>query len=442
MNGPGSPPHRAGIIWPIAVALFGACGAFVSTLSTLDHIGYRFSGGDSQGFCDAIVDSGCASAHASDSAEIFGVPISMPGTAFYMAIVLAGLAMAWLVARQREGGRPGGLAWMPAAVFVFGLGSIGYSAWLASVLYRLGQFCPFCFVMYCANAGIVVTSGIWAWPGLRRIGDAIRGTIAPAFALGMVTLLLLVMTVPLYLGGLRSLPKPPPAPPPKGEKVAPARPNGLALPDRVPMRGNPLAPATIVEFSDLECPHCAVMHHTLSELYQRQGPDRLNIRYVHYPPDTACNCYASVCVHKTACLAAKAAICSAREGLFWEYSDLLYNNRTRHQMDDLTGYAREVGISTDRFFACMNDPGTDRDLLEDIEAAHAVGVKATPTVVINGVRFEGAIELDRLQELLEKSEVCACDVAGEVCPTHGQSGSAGACNADVEMVGDTPASCQ
>jgi protein-disulfide isomerase/uncharacterized membrane protein len=449
MSAPGSSPHRPGLVWPVAVALLGAAGVVVSTLSTLDHIGYRFSGGDANGFCAAIVDSGCASAHASDSSEILGIPISIPGTAFYASMAIAGLAMAWLRRRRDPQARDdGSLAWVPAAVFAFGIGSIGYSVWLASVLYRLGQFCPFCFMMYCVNAGLVVAGGAWAWPGLKRGREAVRGVVVPGVVLGGLTLLISAMTVPLYLGGLRSLPKPAPVAP-KGEKVAPTRPNGLALPDRVPMRGRVNAPATIVEFSDLECPHCAVMHHTLSELYRRMGPDRLNVRFVNYPLDTACNCYAAVCLHKTACQAAKAGICAAREGLFWEYSDLLYRNRTSHQPDDLTAYAREVGISTDRFFACMSDPRTDRELLEDIDAAHAVGVKATPTVVINGVRFEGAIELDRLQEILEKTDVCSCDVQGEICPAHpgtatiGGSGSGGgACDADVDFVGEPSSACR
>lgn len=440
----GPSPHRPGIVWPLAVALLGLAGAVVSTLSTLDHIGYRFSGGDSNGFCAAIVESGCASAHASDTAEVFGIPISMPGTAFYGAMALAGLGMAWLRRRRNPQARDdGSLAWVPAAVFAFGLGSIGYSAWLASVLYRLGQFCPFCFMMYCVNAGLVATGAVWAWPGLRRPRDAVRGVVIPGVVLGGLVVLLLAMTVPMYLGGLRSLPKPVPVAP-KGEKVAPPRPNGLALPDRVPMRGWVTAPATIVEFSDLECPYCAVMHHTLSDLFQRMGPDRLNLRYVNYPLDTACNCHVTACLHKTACQAAKAGICAAREGRFWEYSDLLYRNRTRHQPDDLAAYAREVGISTDRFFACMSDPRTDQELLEDIETAHAVGVKATPTVVINGVRFEGAIELDQLQEILDKTDVCSCDVAGEICPAHPAQGASGggACGADVDFVGAPSPTCR
>jgi protein-disulfide isomerase len=123
----------------------------------------------------------------------------------------------------------------------------------------------------------------------------------------------------------------------------------------------------------------------------------------------------AVCLHRTACLAARGGICAAAEGRFWEYADACYADRTHHQRADLVAIARGIGLDPDRFDACLDAPSTASALAEDIEIAHSVGVRATPTIVLNGVKFEGAIDLPRLTELLDRTEVCSCDLSTEAC---------------------------
>ncbi len=412
-------PVRTHAAFPVTVALLCALGTTVSVLSTLDHLGFKASGGDAGGFCAALVDTGCASAHSSAAAEVFGIPISLFGVAWYVAA--AALALATWNSTVRERRRREGLAggrraaaldvvlWVPAALFVGGVGSLGYSAWLASVLLRLGQMCPFCATLYGVNVGLTATCAAWGWPGLRRPAEALRGVIRPLVAAGVLAGAVLAVALPLYFAAVRASPAP--VVRPAGVQVPPDRP---VLPDRVPLRGSPVAAATLVEFSDLECPFCETMHTTISQLIARRA-DRLNVRFVHYPLDTACNCHVSVCVHQTACLAARGAICAQREGRFWEFADLCYRDRRRHARDDLVGLAREAGIDPLRFQACLDSPDTAKALAEDIELAWEMGVRATPTIVLNDTRFEGAIDLPRLEELLDRTAECNCDPGASVC---------------------------
>jgi protein-disulfide isomerase/uncharacterized membrane protein len=419
-------PLRPGWIRPAVSVLASTLGLVSATLSTLDHVGFKESGADSSGFCSAIVETGCATAHSSDASEILGVPISILGMGFYLAFIALSLAAAFGHGRGGRAGRT--LSWTPAALFVVALGSIGYSAWLASVLWRSGEWCPFCVAMYAVNLTLLVVCRGWAWPGLRRPGEAIRGVFPGLALLGLVAGSLSGAFYGFYLGAL-----PEPRVRANPDRVEPVRDPGLlALPDRVPSHGRESAPATLIEFSDLECPYCAVMHETVAQVAARLGPDRVRVRFVNFPLDTSCNCHVSVCLHKTACLAARAGICASRQGRFWEFADKAYANRQKHQHADLIGFAMDLGLDPADFMACLDSPATSAALAEDIELAARVGVKATPTVVINGVKVEGAIDADEVQEILDRSAVCSCDLSAQFCAC---DPAASDCACDRKVVG-------
>jgi protein-disulfide isomerase len=398
--------------FPTALCALAALGAAVSVLSTLDHLDYKRSGGDSKGFCAAIVDSGCASAHSSAAAEILGVPISLAGAAWYLAAALLAVAAGLALRRPSDRGWRRLAAGAPVLLLAAGVGSLAYSAWLASVLVRLGQVCPFCAALYAVNAGMTAVAAAWAWPVVRRPAQALRQAVAPGVAAAVLFSAGLAAGYAAYLGALAA-PDPPPSP---GVAVDPG--TDLSLPDRVPSRGDAAAPATLIEVSDLECPFCAQMHETISQLLARR-PDRLRVRFVNFPLDTACNCHVSVCLHQTACLASRGAICAGRQGRFWDFADRCYANPGRHTRGDLLGYAAGLGLDRAAFGACLDDPATAGDLADDVALGHRMGVRATPTILLNGVRFEGALDLSRLEELLDKTAVCSCELGPEACSCDG-----------------------
>ncbi|NOZ02439.1 MAG: thioredoxin domain-containing protein, partial [Deltaproteobacteria bacterium] len=115
-----------------------------------------------------------------------------------------------------------------------------------------------------------------------------------------------------------------------------------------------------------------------------------------------------------------------------------FENRKRHTREDLVGYAVEVGLDRAAFEKCLDSEQTAAELAEDIEIAHKVRVKATPTIVVNGVKFEGLMPLDRLQQSLDRSEVCACDLKTEFCEEREGEKPA---SCDMEVVGGPP-SCE
>jgi protein-disulfide isomerase len=92
--------------------------------------------------------------------------------------------------------------------------------------------------------------------------------------------------------------------------------NQISLTDR-PVRGNPDAKVTIVNFDDFECPFCARMHSTLMTEILPQYKDKIKIVYKDYP---------LLQIHPWAQHAANDANCLAKENsaAYWELADYLH----------------------------------------------------------------------------------------------------------------------
>lgn len=149
--------------------------------------------------------------------------------------------------------------------------------------------------------------------------------------------------------------------------------------DGFPARGAPMAPVTVVEFSDFECPYCGRAHPVLSELLREyEGQVRLVFR--NYP----------LSGHPRALPAARAAIAAGEQGKFWEMADLLFEHQRQLEDEDLERYAEQLGLDMERFRADLHSPETQAQIERDRDEGHRLGVQGTPTFFINGRRYRAA----------------------------------------------------
>jgi protein-disulfide isomerase len=170
----------------------------------------------------------------------------------------------------------------------------------------------------------------------------------------------------------------------------PVRPtSGLVTPD-CPRKGEPGARVAIVEFSDFQCPFCVQAFRDLRDLV-RARPE-VSLVFRHYPLDATCNAHVQRSLHPDACLAACAAECARRQGRFWEYHDVLFENNEHLERESLFRYAREMALDLGAFRTCLDDPATRARIGEDVEAGTLAGVSSTPTIFFNGRAIEGALE--------------------------------------------------
>ncbi|MEB2285668.1 MAG: hypothetical protein B6D46_08915 [Polyangiaceae bacterium UTPRO1] len=162
------------------------------------------------------------------------------------------------------------------------------------------------------------------------------------------------------------------------------------LPASTHSKGPADAPLTIIEFSDFECPACGMAFRDLHDLSARH-PERVRIVFHHFPLDSECNPNVTTRMHRFACQAAVAAECAARSDKFWEYHDLLFRGQDALGREDLIAKAAALGIPADGFAACLDDPTMRARVVDDANAGGKLGVKSTPTLIINGRKVEGAL---------------------------------------------------
>jgi Na+/H+ antiporter NhaA len=157
-------------------------------------------------------------------------------------------------------------------------------------------------------------------------------------------------------------------------------------PARDHTRGSDEAPVTIVEYGDFECSYCGMAESVIRELLMADAED---VRYVwrHLPLND---------VHPNAQLAAEASEAAAAQGRFWEMYDLLLGHQGKLRLDDLEGYADQLGLEVDRFLDEMRRREYVDRVREDVASADESGVTGTPTFFINGRRHHGVYDIGTL----------------------------------------------
>jgi len=100
--------------------------------------------------------------------------------------------------------------------------------------------------------------------------------------------------------------------------------------------------------------------------------------------------------HKFAKKAAVAAFAARRQGKFWEYHDLLFENIDTLSDQKFRQIARELGLDLERFEKDINDLKIVARINQDIRLGAHMGVRGTPTVFING-RVSRARTLEALE---------------------------------------------
>ena len=95
---------------------------------------------------------------------------------------------------------------------------------------------------------------------------------------------------------------------------------------------------------------------------------------------------------------------SGAQGRFWEMHDLLFENQNALADENLAQYASALGIDTPRVInEILTGVHTER-VREDFRCGARAGVNGTPTFFINGARYDGEAEADRLITMLVNSD--------------------------------------
>ncbi len=172
---------------------------------------------------------------------------------------------------------------------------------------------------------------------------------------------------------------------------APAGPVDIAITDKDHIRGNKDAKVTLVEFSDFQCPYCSRHEPTMTQALT-EYKDKIRVIYKHFPLES---------IHPFARAAAEASECAAEQGKFWEYHDELFNNQDKFANDYFGEAAKQLGLDTNKFNACVTTNKGKAKVDADYQQGIQAGVQGTPQTFVNGVGLSGAIPYASLKTQID-----------------------------------------
>jgi protein-disulfide isomerase len=157
-----------------------------------------------------------------------------------------------------------------------------------------------------------------------------------------------------------------------------------------PGKGPANARITLVEFSDFECPYCTKAVARL-ETILKAYPKDARLVYKQYPLSS----------HPHARAAAEASVAAQAQDKFWPMYDKLFANSTRLSDGAILGLAKEAGLDIARFQADWKSTKVKQVVDKDIEDGGKVSITGTPTIFINGKRYNGPLDMAVLKPVLD-----------------------------------------
>jgi protein-disulfide isomerase len=156
--------------------------------------------------------------------------------------------------------------------------------------------------------------------------------------------------------------------------------------------GSETAPAQLLEFMDFECPFCRHADSVIEVVSQRVGPSMTRI-FLHYPLPN----------HRFAMPAARVAECALEQGRFAEARSLLFAKQDSFGLKSWMSFAIEAGVpDTLRFSRCAASSASIPRIAGGMEAGKIVGVRGTPTIVLNGWRFHIPPSVEELESAVRR----------------------------------------
>jgi Na+:H+ antiporter, NhaA family len=165
-------------------------------------------------------------------------------------------------------------------------------------------------------------------------------------------------------------------------------------PDHDHVRGGhaPDDVVSIVLYGDYLCPYCRRLGPVLDRLRQALG-ERFAYAFRHFPNERA---------HPGATFVAQAAEAAARQGHFWQMHDRLYGQEPPLGEEQVSEFATALGLDKERFRRDLESEETRRRVDEDLADGRRNGVTGTPTLFVDGIRYDGAWDFYSMLEALER----------------------------------------
>jgi len=160
--------------------------------------------------------------------------------------------------------------------------------------------------------------------------------------------------------------------------------------------GNPEAKIVLVEYSDFQCPACAVYFSVVDQLLKDYSDDILFV-YRHFPLRT---------IHPHAEIAAYAAEAAGRQGKFWEMYEKLFRSQAlwsleKNAKQTFLGYANELGLAETKFLEDLESNTVKEKVIKDYQFGLRIQINATPTFFLNGKKLQNPAGYEAFKKIID-----------------------------------------
>lgn len=159
------------------------------------------------------------------------------------------------------------------------------------------------------------------------------------------------------------------------------------------------APVAVREFGDYQCPACRKFSSAAEKLREQYVSDG-RVRFVFFD-------FPLVSRHDNALAAAQAARCAGEQGDYWGMHDILFDRQrawtgASDPVPELREYAAEIGLDGAALAGCVRDERTREAVMTSRSFGQQLGVRATPTVLVDDRPLQGVPSFAELRRAVER----------------------------------------
>ena len=142
------------------------------------------------------------------------------------------------------------------------------------------------------------------------------------------------------------------------------------------------------------------MHFYLRDLIASY-PDKIRLVHRNFPMDHAFNPLVREPFHVGSGKLALLSLYAAEKNNFWQFSDMLFNVKTRKGRFSMRGIAEAAGFDVWELAGAAKDPVLQKKLNIDLRDGLNLGITGTPGYLIDGQMYVGQIPPEIFARVME-----------------------------------------
>ncbi len=254
----------------------------------------------------------------------------------------------------------------------------------------IGKICLLCFVTYFVNLVLLIVSKpakSFTDMIITSINDFIKAISNKFYAIAFFLVVAAGISALVYLDQTKIL-----APPVNFQDYEPTETSNNL--------GDENAQVIINEFTDIQCPYCALSNKMMNKVIDEYD----NVRIIHhdFPLDKDCNPLLTQQMHPNSCLYAQYALAAKKQDKAWGLINLMFKNNSDLSEEKVLELAKELNLDTNKLKNDAHSKEVKEELKNEIENIVNMGINATPTYIINGKKHSGIYKYNELIKIIKK----------------------------------------